>query len=115
MRVVARAIAMTLLAACSQLAKPATMPATSEPPIEDPPPPRPAVPGPHELPAPWTGPKLLAADAKAIVGEWKRAKNKATCAALAFADIGGVGKATPRKATFAGGWAVAWDKKGLPG
>jgi hypothetical protein len=42
--------------------------------------------------------------------EWQKAENRSTCALVAFADTGDPGRgATPRRATFSGGWAVAWD------
>lgn len=92
---------------------PLTPPTTSAPPVEQPA----ALPEPQpEIPAPWTGPKLAAADEPVVVAEWKKAKNKKTCAAMAFAEAGPIAAgAKPRKATFVGGWAVAWDKKGLAG
>jgi len=66
-------------------------------------------------PPPWAEPKLPAYAAAAIIAEWKKAENRATCAALAFADLGEAEGAVPRRASFSGGWAVAWDKKGSPG
>src|SRR5215470_14156597 len=97
------------LAACSGIPAPVppTPPKTSEPDVSAPAP---------VIPAPWSGPKLTGADAQVVVAEWKKAKNKKTCAALAFAEVGDTAAgAKPRKATFVGGWAVAWDKKGLAG
>jgi hypothetical protein len=65
---------------------------------------------------PWSLPKLPASAAPAVVGEWKKAENRSSCAALAFAETGdATAGAVPRRANFSGGWAVAWDKKGLPG
>jgi hypothetical protein len=101
--------------ACSGVPQPVTptAPTTSVPAVAQPTP----APSPTpEIPAPWTGPKLAASDDPVIVAEWKKAQNKRTCAAMSFAEGGDAAAgAKPRKATFAGGWAVAWDKKGLPG
>jgi hypothetical protein len=44
--------------------------------------------------------------------EWRKAENRATCAAIAPAELGAGEGAIPRRANFAGGWAVAYD---LPG
>lgn len=51
-----------------------------------------------------------------LVADWSKAENKSSCAALAPDTLGSEGSgATARRATFSGGWAVAWDKAGLPG
>jgi hypothetical protein len=108
-------LALVCVVACSGVPKPVTptAPTTSEPPVAAPAPMPEPMP---EIPAPWSGPKLTGADAQVVVAEWKKAKNRKTCAALAFAEVGdAAASAKPRKATFVGGWAVAWDKKGLPG
>jgi hypothetical protein len=65
-------------------------------------------------PAPWSAAKL-AADAvpSHYVKQWQRAENRATCAPLAPVDLAEHGAATPRAATFSGGWAVAYDEPGL--
>jgi hypothetical protein len=48
--------------------------------------------------------------------EWSRAENRSTCAAIAPDSLGTEGEgAAARRANFSGGWAVAWDKPGLPG
>jgi hypothetical protein len=113
---VMRRLAVLLVAACGggQKTAPAPEPITATPPVEQPE----MIPEPEEpeIPAPWTGPKLAAADAPAVAAEWKKAKNRKACSALAFAETGDqVAGAKGRKASFVGGWAVAWDKKGLPG
>ena len=67
-------------------------------------------------PAPWSAAPLQAAEAPdVLLTEWGKAENRATCAPLAFASLGEHSDARPRRANFAGGWAVAWDKTGLPG
>jgi hypothetical protein len=65
-------------------------------------------------PAPWSGAKLAAgAVAGPYLQEWRKAQNRARCAPLAPADLGEHGGATPRRANFSGGWAVAYDEPGL--
>jgi hypothetical protein len=44
-----------------------------------------------------------------------KAENKSTCPLLVLTGLGDGTGAKPRKATFSGGWAVAYDKAGLPG
>lgn len=46
-----------------------------------------------------------------ILAEWAKAENRAVCAPVSFASDGGKG-GVARRATFSGGWAVAFD---LPG
>ena len=42
--------------------------------------------------------------------QWQKAENRATCALVAPRSVGTQGEsATPRAATFSGGWAVAYD------
>lgn len=48
-----------------------------------------------------------------IRAQWRRADNRATCAPLAFTDIGSGAQATPRRANFSGGWAIAFDLPSL--
>ena len=83
-----------LLSGCSQPAPDA------EP---DPPPP--------SLPlAPWEAPPLSSADVPAVyVDQWRQAENRDSCAILAPRSLGQRQGATPRAATFSGGWAVAYD------
>lgn len=67
------------------------------------------------VPAPWSGPALARSDVPDIyLTVWRRAENRGRCALLAPArlDPGLQERATPRAATFSGGWAVAYD---LPG
>lgn len=62
-------------------------------------------------PAPWRGPTLSRGTIPAVyVTEWRKADNRITCALLAPAALGAGMGATPRAATFSGGWAVAYDK-----
>lgn len=61
--------------------------------------------------APWRGTPLASTSIPAVYGQqWAKAENRATCALVAFRDVGdqGVG-AKPRAANFSGGWAVAYD------
>lgn len=75
----------------------------------------PATPGP--VAPPWSADPLAESQVPAVlVTEWSRAENKSSCAALAPDTLGTEGSgATARRAAFSGGWAVAWDKAGLPG
>ena len=61
--------------------------------------------------APWRdAPLSRNAVPKVYVTQWEKAENKATCALIAPRDLGLEGQgATPRAATFAGGWGVAYD------
>jgi hypothetical protein len=53
---------------------------------------------------------------KIYLTEHGQAENKATCPLLVLTDLGDEGTgARPRRASFAGGWAIAYDKAGLPG
>lgn len=63
--------------------------------------------------APWTGPRLKAGEVPAVyLAEWRKAENRAGCAPIAPAALGAGAGATPRAASFSGGWGVAYD---LPG
>lgn len=44
--------------------------------------------------------------------EWEKAENRTTCALVAPAGLGNGAGATPRRANFSGGWAVAYDQPG---
>jgi hypothetical protein len=55
--------------------------------------------------------RALVAD-RLILAEWSQAENKAVCAPVSFTSDGGKG-ATPRRANFSGGWAVAFDLPGM--
>ena len=62
-------------------------------------------------PPPWRSAPLRATDVPAVYAEqWRRAENRTTCAILAPGNLGEAGAgATPRAATFSGGWGVAYD------
>ena len=67
--------------------------------------------GPLPPAAPWRNAKLARADVPAVYAQqWQKAENRNTCALVAFRNVGERGAAaTPRAATFSGGWAVAYD------
>ena len=64
---------------------------------------------------PWRSAPLPASEVPAVYAEqWGRAENRTTCAILAPRDLGEAGAgATPRAATFSGGWGVAYDLPNL--
>lgn len=125
-----------LASACSPAAAPPPAPnqaasATPEPSAEaeDVPPPAPAevvgppappdppaVEEPPPEPAPWAADKLAGKSVpRVFLREHKRAENRESCPLLVPTDLGAGEGAKPRRANFHGGWAVAYDKKGLPG
>ncbi len=67
--------------------------------------------GPLTARAPWREPPLAASAVPAVyVEQWQKAENRAICALIAPRAVGPAGQdARPRPATFAGGWAVAYD------
>ena len=70
--------------------------------------PEPAPPG--QGVAPWPRTELARGAVPAVlVEQWERAENRSGCALLAPAELGAGAGATPRAATFSGGWGVAWD------
>lgn len=76
----------------------------------------PATPNAPAKPAapPWSKPTLGRTAVPAVyLEQWNRAANRATCAVVAPASLGAGADATPRAATFSGGWAVAYDTPGL--
>lgn len=98
------ALVLLLLAACSS---------TTTPPITTPPITTPPASTPPSSTAPWDAQPI---DAPAVtIAEWRKAENRATCAPLTFAPGPHLREATPRRANFSGGWAVAYDGAGLPG
>jgi hypothetical protein len=67
-------------------------------------------------PPPWSADRVAKGDVpKVYLIEHGKADNRATCPILVFTDVGEGAGARPRRANFHGGWAVAYDKKGLPG
>ena len=70
-----------------------------------------STPAPNGDAAPWAARHLSTAEVpRAYVDAWNAAQNKSTCALVAFANTGLISNATPRTATFSGGWAVAYDR-----
>jgi hypothetical protein len=67
--------------------------------------------------APWERhPAVARGEAPAVLlEEWARAENRSGCAPLVFDPAVIPSDATPRRANFSGGWAVAWDQPGMPG
>ncbi len=64
------------------------------------------------IPAPWSGPALAAGAVPSAYGiVWRAAENRASCALLAPARLDPelARRASPRAATFSGGWGVAYD------
>jgi hypothetical protein len=60
--------------------------------------------------APWRNAPLSGAAVPSVyLEEWAKAENRATCAPIAPRSLGDHAHATPRRANFAGGWAVAYD------
>ncbi|MBA2670554.1 MAG: hypothetical protein H0U67_09300 [Gemmatimonadetes bacterium] len=60
--------------------------------------------------APWAAERLPAGSVPTVyLSQWMRAENRAGCALLAPLALGKPLNATPRAASFAGGWAVAYD------
>jgi hypothetical protein len=113
------------LAACmpAMEASPEAAPVVHAPAPAPPPPPAPSPPlappatAPAPAPAPpppWSAAPLAAESvSRHYLEQWRRAENRARCAPIAPADPGVGHGATPRAATFAGGWAVAYDRPGL--
>lgn len=66
---------------------------------------------PRHVTAPWREQPLAITDVPGVyVAQWQKADNRATCALIAPRSLGEAGAgATPRAATFSGGWAVAYD------
>lgn len=65
-------------------------------------------------PAPWAGAALTAGEVPTAYAEqWRQAENRAGCALIAPRALGAGEGATPRAATFSGGWAVAYDQPDL--
>ncbi|HYC88638.1 MAG TPA: hypothetical protein VEO54_05465 [Thermoanaerobaculia bacterium] len=71
--------------------------------------------GPLQPAPPWRQEPIPGGAAPAVyTQEWLQAENRATCALIAPRSLGPEGAgATPRAATFSGGWAVAYDLPNL--
>ena len=74
----------------------------------------PVTPSPRDEPAaaPWSKAPLAARDVPPVyVTVWRAAENRQRCALLALARLAPdvASQASPRAATFSGGWAVAYD------
>ncbi|HEX2211807.1 MAG TPA: hypothetical protein VHG93_29235 [Longimicrobium sp.] len=111
---------LLLVAACAPAPRSTPSPPAPPPPVSTAPPAappsqtQPAPPPPSLRPAPWSGERLAAGAVPGVfAAEWRRAENRATCALVAPASLGEGAGATPRAATFSGGWAVAYDRPGL--
>jgi hypothetical protein len=66
--------------------------------------------------APWSAPTVSPSRVPPVfLDVWRAAENRNRCALLVPTSLGAGAGATSRKATFSGGWAVAFDKPGLPG
>jgi hypothetical protein len=65
---------------------------------------------PTQTAAPWSDAPIAASKVPAVyLTEWQAAENRATCAPIAFRQLGIGAKGVPRRANFSGGWAVAYD------
>lgn len=64
---------------------------------------------------PWRGETLSRDAVPAVyVAQWQKAENRETCAVVAPRSVGAEGEAaTPRAATFSGGWGIAYDLPNL--
>ncbi len=83
-------------------------PGAAPTPSPTPPPAQPPVP----VKAPWSAASFARGQvAPAYLTAWDAAENRSTCALLAV-DGAATGE-TARRATFSGGWAVAYDRSGL--
>jgi hypothetical protein len=109
----AAAVFVLAAAACEKNSEPAPPPPAAAPAA----PPSTPVPAPSlkdlpEMPlAPWSGSRISAASIPRIYTDvWSVAENKSSCALLAPRGLSAASAAaTPRKATFSGGWSVAYD------
>jgi hypothetical protein len=109
--------ALILATACSPAPEAIPAPGPGPTPVPQPMPSAPLPPRPVPpamSPAPWAGARLAADAVPAVfLAEWRKAENRATCAPIAPASLGEGAGASPRAATFSGGWAVAYDRPGL--
>ena len=64
--------------------------------------------------APWRNEPLPLESVPAVYMQvWEKAENRVDCALVAPRTLGSGAAATPRAATFAGGWGVAYDLPNL--
>jgi hypothetical protein len=99
---------LALLAACDPAPDPAPSASVSPAPVATPVADAAATPPPPHVGDPPMRPSPGPVAADLIRQEWAGAENRDRCAPIAFTDDGGAG-GTPRRATFSGGWAVAFD------
>ncbi len=67
-------------------------------------------------PPPWSAGKITSGGARRLgIDEWTIAENKDSARLVLPADVGLSANASPRRANFSGGWAVAWDESSGPG
>jgi hypothetical protein len=60
--------------------------------------------------APWRNEPIASTEVSPLyLEQWRKAENREICAPIAPRALSGFDHATPRAATFAGGWAVAYD------
>ena len=78
------------------------------------PPSTPAPESPGVAEAPWSAGRLsVASVAQPYFTAWSRAENRSSCDLIAFAESAATRGATPRIATFSGGWGIAYDQSDL--
>ena len=66
--------------------------------------------------APWSAEPLATDAAPVLVEAWARADNRASCAPIAPASLGAASGARARVSSMIeGGWAVEFDRRGMPG
>jgi len=72
---------------------------------------------PSTLPeAPWADAPLTTRDVPPpILTAWERAENRETCAPIAPRSFGAADGARARASELEGGWAVEFDRRGMPG
>ena len=111
-KLIAAAALILSAAACEKKSEPAPAPPAATP-AE--PPSAPTAPSLDDVPAmplpPWSGARISASSIPRIYTDvWRVAENKSRCAMLAPRGLSAASAAaTPRKATFSGGWSVAYD------
>lgn len=91
-------VLLTAAAACGGAAEtgPPANPSPGAPPAESLP------------PAPWNAAPVAPGSVSGLyMDAWRAAENRSECALIALTDVRS--DATPRQATFAGGWGIAYD------